>query len=112
MAGEEGKYTIKAAVETVKVIVFLAEGDILGWKSVQQVADALRLSKDKTFRLLRTLCDEGFVEQSKKGFRQSNDGIIKHALYAKNYWERMEEQYGVKKARQLNTAQGGSTPRG
>ncbi len=102
----ECKYHVKTAAETVQVIVYLAQGDILGWKSAQHVAHMVGLNKDKAFRLLRTLCDEGFVEQSDKGFRQNSEGLIKHAQYAQKYLDRLAQQFGVK----VKHAEGKSPP--
>lgn len=97
MTGKSREYEVKALKGGLKVIEFLAGGDILGWKSVQEVADASGVSKNRAFRILRTLRDCGWAEQGKKGFRQHGTGLMKHLVYAQRYLEHLEERLGIRR---------------
>ena len=85
--------TVKSAIQ---VIEFLAAGDILGYRSLQEIADAVGISKNRVFRILSTLVTCQWAEKTDHGFRLAADGLIKHLVYAQNYLSRLAKHYGVK----------------
>jgi DNA-binding IclR family transcriptional regulator len=80
----------------MKVVEFLGRGDVLGWKSVREVAAGAGISKDEAFRLLHTLVAEKWAEQNKAGFRLAATGLMETLLYVQRYLARLARQFGVK----------------
>lgn len=87
---------INAVKSTIQVIEFLSTGDILGHRSLQEISNAVGLSKDKVYRILSTLVVCAWAEKTDHGFRLAADGLIKHLVYAQNYISRLAKDYGVK----------------
>lgn len=67
---DERTYTNDNQQNLMRVIEYLAQ-DILIPKSQQELAEVLDLSKDKVFRTLWNLEEEGWVEASAGGYRLS-----------------------------------------
>lgn len=90
------RYEIKAVKSAIQVIEFLATGDILGYRSLQEISTGVGLSKEKVFRILSTLISCQWAEKTDHGFRLAADGLFKHLVYAQNYLSRLAKHYGVK----------------
>jgi DNA-binding IclR family transcriptional regulator len=87
---------ITAVKSAIQVIEFLAAGDILGYRSLQEISTAVGISKNRVFRILSTLVACQWAEKTDHGFRLASDGLIKHLVYAQNYLSRLAKQFGVK----------------
>jgi len=87
---------INAVKSAIQVIEFLAGGDILGYRSIQDIATAVGINKNRAFRILSTLIACHWAEKTDHGFRLATDGLINHLLYAQKYLARLSTQYGVK----------------
>ncbi len=99
MAKEEQvspRYEINAVKSAIQVIEFLAAGDILAYRSLQEIATGVGLSKEKVFRIISTLITCHWAEKTDHGFRLATEGLIKHLIYAQNYLSRLAKHYGVK----------------
>ena len=90
------KYEINSVKSAIKVIEFLATGDILGPRSLQDISSAVGINKNGVYRILCTLIVSHWAEKTDYGFRLSVDGLIKHLVYAQNYLTRLSDQYGLK----------------
>ncbi len=90
------RYEITPVKSAIQVIEFLATGDILAFRSLQEISTATGISKDRAFRILSTLITLHWAEKKEPGFRLSFDGLFKHLVYAQNYYSRLAKQYGVK----------------
>lgn len=101
MAVKKPDYHVQLVADTIQVIEFLAGGDILAWKSLREVMEATGVTKDKSFRILHTLLQCGWVEIGKKGFRQSSKGLMKHLVYAKKHLEEIEGRLGLRQCDQV-----------
>ena len=96
-AAPDQRYEIAAVTAAIQVIEFLAAGDLLGYRSLQEITAGVGLSKDKTFRILSTLVACRWAEKSDRGFRLAVEtGLIQHLLYAQTYLSRLAQNYGVK----------------
>lgn len=89
-------YEINAVKSAIQVIEFLAAGDILAYRSLQEIATGVGLSKEKVFRIISTLITCHWAEKTDHGFRLATEGLIKHLIYAQNYLSRLAKHYGVK----------------
>jgi DNA-binding IclR family transcriptional regulator len=87
---------ITAVKSAIQVIEFLAAGDILGYRSLQEISTAVGISKNRVWRILSTLISCHWAEKTDHGFRLATDGLIKHLVYAQNYLSRLSKHYGVK----------------
>lgn len=90
-AKEEGKnrdYTVQTVLNVLKVVEFLAGGEILEWKTIREVAEATALTHNMSYRLLETLVAAGWAEKTTKGYRQNSKALARHAYYAKEYLDR------------------------
>lgn len=92
MPKEKADYSIAAAEKVLKVEDYLAQGEILEWRTVREVAEANDLSPNEAHRCLHTLAKCHRAEQSGKGWRISPEGIIRHAIYAQDYLNRQSDR--------------------
>jgi DNA-binding IclR family transcriptional regulator len=88
--------SIKTAEKLMKVVEFLGRGDILGWKSVREVATGAGVTTNEAFRLLHSLVKGKWAEQDKRGFRLAPTGLMEMLLYVQKYLARLARQFGVK----------------
>ena len=89
-------YSIAVAEKLIKVVEFLGRGDILGWKSVREVAAGAEVSQNEAFRLLHSLVKGKWAEQDKRGFRLAPTGLMEMLLYVQKYLARLARHFGVK----------------
>lgn len=89
-------FEMKTVKSAIQVIEFLAAGDILGYRSLQEISASVGLTKNQVFRILSTLIVCHWAEKSDHGFRLATDGLFKHLVYAQNYLTRLSKHYGVK----------------
>ena len=94
MAGKD--HSIKTAEKLIRVVEFLGRGDILGWKSVREVAAGAGVSQNEAWRLLHSLVKGKWAEQDKRGFRLAPTGLMEMLLYVQKYLARLARQFGVK----------------
>lgn len=97
MAEGTKDYSIAAAEKVLKVEDYLAQGEILEWRTVREVAEANQLSPNEAHRCLHTLAKCGRAEQSGKGWRMHPEGIIRHAIYAMDYFDNRRKSYGLRR---------------
>jgi DNA-binding IclR family transcriptional regulator len=90
------KYEINSVKSAIKVVEFLATGDILGPRSLQDISAAVGINKNAVYRILATLILCHWAEKTDFGFRLSVHGLINHLIYAQKYLTRLSEQYGLK----------------
>jgi hypothetical protein len=93
MAEGAKDYSIAAAEKVLKVEDYLAQGEILEWRTVREVAEANDLSPNEAHRCLHTLGKCGRAEKSDKGWRIYPAGIIRHSLYVREYLAKQEERF-------------------
>ena len=86
-------YSIAAAEKVLRVEDWLAQGEILEWRTVREVAEANQLSPNEAHRCLHTLAKCGRAEQGGKGWRISPAGIIRHSLYVREYLAKHEGRF-------------------
>lgn len=79
----------------LRVFKHLASGDILGWKSIREIAAALQLTVNEVYGALETLVAEGLAEKSDRGFRQSPQGLTFYALQALEAMNGAKKQLGI-----------------
>lgn len=91
-------YSIAVAEKLIKVVEFLGQGDILGWKSSAEVAAGAGVSKNEAYRILCTLCKCAWAEYDPRGFRLAPTGLMEMLLYVQKYLARLARQFGVKVA--------------
>jgi DNA-binding IclR family transcriptional regulator len=95
--GEAGReYANKGLSNGLKVFKYLASGDILGWKSLREVAQAVGVTVNQAYGALETLVAEDLAEKSERGFRQSPQGLTFYALQAMEAISRANKQIGIK----------------
>ena len=87
-------YTIQAVARALRVVAWLAQGEIREWKSIREVAAGTGLPDNACFRILETLVAEKWAEKSGKGYRQDTAGLIRHAVYAQNYMDNAAQLKG------------------
>jgi DNA-binding IclR family transcriptional regulator len=92
MAENAKDYSIAAAEKVLRVEDYLAQGEILEWRTVREVAEANQLSANEAHRCLHTLAKCRRVEQSGKGWRIHPEGLIRHAIYAQDYLNRQSDR--------------------
>jgi DNA-binding IclR family transcriptional regulator len=90
------RYLIRAVTEALAVEEWLASGALLEWKSLEEVSLGVPLTRDKCYRILKTLAAAGRLEESDKGWRVSPEGLIRLALETQKYFDRLAQCYGVK----------------
>jgi DNA-binding IclR family transcriptional regulator len=88
--------SIAAVEKAMRVVEFLGRGDVLGWKSVREVAAGAEVSNDEALRLLHTLAKGKWAEQSKRGFRLAATGFLEILRSMQEYFIRLAKSYGVK----------------
>lgn len=93
MAQGERDYSIQAAVKVFRVEDWLAQGEILEWRTVKEAATAIGLSINEAYRCLHTLVKCNRAEQSDKGWRISPDGVIRHAVKVQRYFREQENRF-------------------
>jgi DNA-binding IclR family transcriptional regulator len=91
-------HSVKAAEKLMKVVEFLGRGDILGWKSVREVAGGAGVTTNEAFRILHSLVKGKWAEQGERGFRLAPTGLMEMLLYVQKYLARLARQFGVKVA--------------
>jgi len=85
---------IQAVERALAVVEFLAGGEILEWKTLEEVARGVGRQAgtpaplSSCHRILITLVEKGWVEKGPKGWRQNSAGIIRHSEYAQSYLNR------------------------
>jgi DNA-binding IclR family transcriptional regulator len=83
---------IQAVERALAVVEFLAGGEILEWKTLDEVAQGAMVPMSSCHRILATLVDKGWVEHGPKGWRQGTGGLLKHGEYAKKYLQKLGEK--------------------
>ncbi len=79
MAGEktEGQYTIHTIVWAIRVLEILQDGP----KGISEIARRLHVHKNKSFRIVRTLVEEGWVRKAEKfDCYELDQGVLGPAL--------------------------------
>lgn len=79
---------IQAVARALAVVEFLAGGEILEWRTLEEVAQGAEVPMSSCHRILETLVEKDWVEKGPKGWRQSTAGIIRHSEYAQSYLKR------------------------
>jgi len=92
----ETDHSIKTAEKLMKVVEFLGRGDILGWKSVREVATGAGVTTNEAFRILHSLVKGKWAEQDRRGFRLAPTGLMEMLLYVQKYLARLAQQFGAK----------------
>jgi len=87
-------YSIQAVTRALKVVEFLAGGEILEWKSVREVAEGAGVPENTAFRILETLAAAGWAEKGPKGYRQSLGGLVRHAVHAQRILNQKINEHG------------------
>ncbi|MGP8051412.1 MAG: hypothetical protein ACLPYB_12490 [Desulfobaccales bacterium] len=92
-----GKYLIQAVAQALAVEEFLVSEKPLEWKGLEEISGAVLVSKDKVFRILKTLATPaaGRVEESDKGWRISPK-LVRFALKANEYFYAELGRFGLK----------------
>lgn len=85
---------IQAVERALAVVEFLAGGEILEWKTLEEVAAGAQVPMSSCHRILATLVNKGWAQKSPKGWRQDTAGIIRHSVYAQGYMERKLAAHG------------------
>jgi hypothetical protein len=89
---------IQAVERALAVVEFLAGGEILEWKTLEEVAQGIGRQAgtpaplSSCHRILITLVECGWVEKGPKGWRQDSTGLMKHLDYAKQYYQALRER--------------------
>jgi DNA-binding IclR family transcriptional regulator len=71
---------IGAVVKAFKVEDWLAQNDLLAWRSVRETAAGAGVSESEAYRILQTMVACGRAEQSDKGSFRLARGIVKYGL--------------------------------
>lgn len=85
---------IQAVERALAVVEFLAAGEILEWKTLEEVAQGAMVPMSSCHRILATLVEKGWAQKSPKGWRQDTAGIIRHSIYAQSYMDRKLAAHG------------------
>ncbi len=85
MAEENDKDLIKTVQQALTIENLLAATKLLEWRSLEEIASAASVSKDRARRSLKTLRTFDRVEESSKGWRINPQGLIRHAFTVQAY---------------------------
>lgn len=91
---------IQVVERALAVVEFLAAGEILEWKTLEEVARGIGRQAgtpapmSSCHRILITLVECGWAEKGPKGWRQDSAGIIRHSEYAQSYLNRKLAEHG------------------
>ncbi len=93
----DNNLVIQAVQQALALEEWLASWKLLEWKSLEDITLAMgaikggpassRPSKDKCYRILKTLVQSGRVEESDKGWRISSEGLIRIAFRVTGYFK-------------------------
>jgi predicted transcriptional regulator len=87
---------IQAVERALAVVEFLAAGEILEWKTLEEVAQGAMVPMSSCHRILATLVDKGWVQKSPKGWRQDMDkqgGPMRMLRHLQDWIARLEAKY-------------------
>jgi len=74
---------------------WLASGALLEWRSLEEVSLGVMLTRDRVYRILKTLAAAGRVEEGDKGWRTSPK-LVRFAFRALEYFKGDAGRFGLK----------------
>ena len=78
------------------MVKYLLTGEILEWKSLDQVAIGAGVSRNEAYAALNVLIDEGWVEKCDKGFRSCYSGLVHYVVQAQECLMGCARKLGLK----------------
>ncbi len=102
LAGEDGGRQPapagnKTAHKVIRVVDYMVTGQILEWKSLEEVAGATGLSRNEAYSILTALVENLWVEKSPKGFRANYPGLARYTIEAQECLARQAQRLGLAK---------------
>jgi DNA-binding IclR family transcriptional regulator len=73
---------------------FLAGGEILEWRNLEEVAQGAGVPRSTCHRILETLVEEGWAQRGPRGWRQDLVAMLARARYAQEYLADLKKQMG------------------
>jgi DNA-binding IclR family transcriptional regulator len=93
---EGRKISNKALHKGLAVQKSLLSGEILEWKSLDEVAAAAGVTRNEAFQALGTLEEFGWVEKSARGFRAAASGLATITAAAQECLTGIAARWGLK----------------
>ena len=88
----------KALKKGLKVTHFMLTGEILEWKSLDEVAAGAGVSRHDAYAALNALVQEEWAEKSDKGYRACYTGLVQYLLAANECLMKQAGRLGLKRA--------------
>lgn len=94
--GSGRDYGNKGFRKGIEVIDLLLMGDILEWKSLDEVATKTGLSRNEAYAALNTLVDKNWAEKSDRGFRACPAALTRINMAAQECLMGYAQKLGLK----------------
>ncbi len=93
MSRTVGSKTLEAGLRVVDALY--TGGDLLEWKTLEQIAARAQVSRNVAYAALNTLTARGWAEKGERGWR-SNGGLVRYWVAANEALASTAQQLGLR----------------